>query len=81
MFLAKHKVVLLGDVTIQILPPVQTEGITKDKIDDLIKKTRDPMIEALKSTHSKQEWKLNKSVLKGSFIQLSLIYEEKSFPK
>jgi len=44
-----------GDVTIQILPPVQTEGITKDKIDDLIKKTRDPMIEALKSIHSKQE--------------------------
>ena len=55
MFLARHKVVILGDVTIQILPPVQTEGVTKDKIDDLIKKTRDPMIEALKSTHSKQE--------------------------
>ena len=45
----------LGDVTIQILPPVQTEGVTKDQIDDLIKKTRDPMIEALKSMQKKQE--------------------------
>ena len=45
----------LGDITIQILPPVQTEGVTKDQIDDLIKKTRDPMIEALKSMPSKQE--------------------------
>ena len=45
----------LGDVTIQILPPVQTEGVTKDQIDDLIKKTRDPMIEALKSMPKKQE--------------------------
>ena len=45
----------LGEVTIQILPPVQTEGVTKDQIDDLIKKTRDPMIEALKSMPKKQE--------------------------
>ena len=45
----------LGEITIQILPPVQTEGVTKDQIDDLIKKTRDPMIEALKSMQKKQE--------------------------
>ena len=45
----------LGEVTIQILPPVQTEGVAKDQIDDLIKKTRDPMIEALKSMQKKQE--------------------------
>ena len=45
----------LGEVTIQILPPVQTAGVTKDQIDDLIKKTRDPMIEALKSMPKKQE--------------------------
>jgi len=44
-----------GDVTIQILPPVRTEGVTKDQIDALIKKTRDPMIEALKSMQKKQE--------------------------
>ena len=45
----------LGEVTIQILPPVQTEGFIKDQIDDLIKKTRDPMIEALKSMPTKHE--------------------------
>ena len=45
----------LGEITIQILPPVQTEGVTKDQIDDLIKKTRDPMIEALKSMQKNQE--------------------------
>jgi len=44
-----------GEIAIQILPPVQTEGVTKDQIDDLIKKTRDPMIVALKSMPRKQE--------------------------
>ena len=42
-----------AEVTIQILPPVEIEGFTKDNIDDLIKKTRDSMLEALKP---KQEW-------------------------
>jgi len=37
-----------AEVTIQILPPVEIEGFTKDNIDDLIKKTRDSMLEALK---------------------------------
>ena len=46
----------LGEITIQILPPVQTEGVTKDQIDNLIKKTRDPMIEALRSMPTKQDW-------------------------
>ena len=45
----------VGEVTVQILPPVQTEGFTKDQLDDLIKKTRDPMIETLKSMLVKQE--------------------------
>ena len=42
-----------GNVTIRILPPIQTEGITKDKIDDVIKQTRDSMLEALNSMRSK----------------------------
>ena len=41
-----------GNVTIKILPPIETEGIRKDQIDDLIKETRDSMIEALKTMKS-----------------------------
>ena len=41
-----------GNVTIKILPPIQTEGVRKDQIDDLIKETRDSMIEALKMMKS-----------------------------
>ena len=41
-----------GNVTIKILPPIQTEGVRKDQIDDLIKETRDSMIEALKTMKS-----------------------------
>ena len=42
-----------GNITIKILPPIQTEGISKDKIDDVIKQTRDSMLEALKEMRSK----------------------------
>ena len=38
-----------GEVTIQVLPPVETEGVGKEEIDDLIKRTRDSMVEALNS--------------------------------
>ena len=38
-----------GNVTIKILPPIKTEGISKDQMDDLIKQTRDSMLEALKT--------------------------------
>ena len=41
-----------GNVTIKILPPIQTEGIEKDQIDNLIKKTRDSMIEGLEILRS-----------------------------
>ena len=41
-----------GNVTIKILPPIETEGIRKDQMDDLIKETRDSMIEALKMIKS-----------------------------
>ena len=41
-----------GNVTIKILPPIETEGIRKDQMDDLIKETRDSMIEALKTMKS-----------------------------
>ena len=41
-----------GNVTIKILPPIQTEGVRKDQIDDLIKETRDSMIQALKTMKS-----------------------------
>ena len=41
-----------SNVTIKILPPIQTEGVRKDQIDDLIKETRDSMIEALKTMKS-----------------------------
>ena len=41
-----------GNVTIKILPPIQTEGIEKDQIDNLIKETRDSMIEGLKILRS-----------------------------
>ena len=41
-----------GNVTIKILPPIETEGTRKDQMDDLIKETRDSMIEALKTMKS-----------------------------
>ena len=42
-----------GDVKIQILPAIETEDVSKDEIDDLIKKTRDCMIAALNSQKQK----------------------------
>ena len=41
-----------SNITIKILPPIETEGVTKDQMDDLIKETRDSMIEALKTMKS-----------------------------
>ena len=41
-----------GNVTIKVLPPIETEGVTKDQIDDLIKETRDSMLEALNAMKS-----------------------------
>ena len=38
-----------GDVQIQVLPAIETEDVSKDDIDNLIKKTRDCMIAALNS--------------------------------
>jgi len=38
-----------GEITIKILPAIETEDYSKDDIDELIKKTRDNMISALKS--------------------------------
>ena len=38
-----------GEATIQILPAIETEDVSKDDINELIKKTRDNMISALKS--------------------------------
>ena len=43
-----------GNITIQILPPIQTDGISKDQMDDVIKQTRDSMLEALKTMRSSQ---------------------------
>ena len=43
-----------GNVTIKILPPIQTAGIGKDQMDDLIKKTRDSMLDALETMRA--EW-------------------------
>ena len=37
-----------GNVTIKILPPIPTEGVQKEQMDDLIKKARDSMLEELK---------------------------------
>ena len=41
-----------GNVTIKILPPIPTEGVEKDQMDTLIKKTRDSMLENLKIMRS-----------------------------
>jgi 1-acyl-sn-glycerol-3-phosphate acyltransferase len=38
-----------GNVTIKVLEPIETDGYDKTSIDELIKKTRDAMVEALKS--------------------------------
>lgn len=38
-----------GDITIQFLPPIETEGFSKDEVDDLITKTREPMEQVLSS--------------------------------
>ena len=43
-----------GNVRIQILPPIQTEGISKDQLDDVMNQTRDSMLEALKTMRSSQ---------------------------
>ena len=51
---ARNQKFTSGDVKIQILPPIQTEGISKNQMDDLIKKTRDSMLEALKTMRSCQ---------------------------
>lgn len=40
-----------GEAIIKILPAIETEDVSKDDIAELIKKTRDSMISALKSTN------------------------------
>ena len=42
-----------GDITIQVLPPIEIEGFSKETIDDLIKATREPMEIALKTISNK----------------------------
>ena len=44
-----------GNVTIQILPPIPTEGVEKDQMDTLIKKTRDSMLENLEIMRSNKD--------------------------
>ena len=39
-----------GKATIQILPAIETDEHSKETIDDLIKETRDVMMQALKKT-------------------------------
>ena len=46
---SRHDQFLGGDVQIQVLPAIETEDLSKDDIDNLIKKTRDCMIAALNS--------------------------------
>ncbi len=44
---SRHDQLPGGDITIKILPPIDTEKFSKDGIDELIKEARDSMIEAL----------------------------------
>lgn len=55
---SEHKIFTDGDIIVTTLPPISTEGLTRDDIESLMEKTRNAMLEVYRETSTEVQDRL-----------------------